>query len=45
VGVVANLKPRKLMGLESQGMVLMAEDPDGSLAPISADAVPGAVIR
>ncbi|UCH28781.1 MAG: methionine--tRNA ligase subunit beta, partial [Myxococcales bacterium] len=29
VVIVANLKPRKLMGLESQGMVLAASDDDG----------------
>ena len=29
VVIVANLKPRKLMGLESQGMVLAATDDDG----------------
>ena len=29
VVVVANLKPRKLMGLESQGMVIAASDADG----------------
>jgi methionyl-tRNA synthetase len=29
---LANLAPRKMMGLESQGMILMAEDRDGSLA-------------
>jgi methionyl-tRNA synthetase len=45
VAIVANLKPRKMMGLESQGMVLMAEDPDGNLAPISAEAMPGSIIR
>ena len=28
---VANLAPRKMMGMESQGMVLMAEDADGKL--------------
>lgn len=28
--VVANLKPAKLMGLESQGMILAADDADGS---------------
>ena len=31
VCVLINLKPRKMMGIESQGMVLMAEDRDGSL--------------
>lgn len=30
VVVVANLKPRKMMGLESQGMILAADDTDGS---------------
>lgn len=30
VVVVANLKPRKMMGMESQGMVLAADDADGS---------------
>ncbi|MCB9245539.1 MAG: methionine--tRNA ligase [Flavobacteriales bacterium] len=29
--VVANLAPRKLRGIESQGMILMAEDKDGRL--------------
>ncbi|MCH8977856.1 MAG: methionine--tRNA ligase [Armatimonadetes bacterium] len=29
VVVVANLKPRKMMGLESQGMILAADDADG----------------
>jgi methionyl-tRNA synthetase len=29
---LANLAPRKMMGLESHGMILMAEDKDGSLA-------------
>jgi methionyl-tRNA synthetase len=31
VTFIANLAPRKMMGLESNGMVLMAEDKDGSL--------------
>ena len=35
--VLANLKPRKMMGYESQGMVLMANNPDGSLAFIVPD--------
>ena len=29
---IANLEPRKLMGIESQGMILSAEDFDGSLS-------------
>ncbi len=31
VTVVANLAPRKMRGIESQGMILMAEDADGKL--------------
>ncbi len=31
VSVLVNLKPRKLRGIESQGMILMAEDKDGKL--------------
>ncbi len=31
VCMVVNLAPRKMMGIESQGMILMAEDKDGSL--------------
>ncbi len=30
--ILANLKPRKMMGYESQGMILMANDPSGKLA-------------
>ncbi len=45
VVVVANLKPRRMMGLESQGMVLMAEDREGQLAMIAADCEDGAVVR
>ncbi|RMG81875.1 MAG: methionine--tRNA ligase [Bacteroidetes bacterium] len=32
VSVLLNLKPRKLRGIESQGMILMAEDSNGNLA-------------
>jgi methionyl-tRNA synthetase len=32
VTFVANLAPRMMMGIESQGMILMAEDKDGSLS-------------
>jgi methionyl-tRNA synthetase len=35
VTVVVNLKPAKLMGLESQGMLLAANAPDGSLALVT----------
>jgi methionyl-tRNA synthetase len=37
VVVVANLKPAKLMGLESQGMILAAEDEKGGLKVLSFD--------
>ena len=32
VVVVANLAPRKMRGIESQGMILMTDTPDGKLA-------------
>lgn len=43
---IANLAPRKMMGIESQGMVLMAEDRDGKLRLIQPDAVvaPGSTV-
>ena len=31
VCILINLAPRKLKGIESQGMILMAENPDGTL--------------
>ncbi len=31
VSILVNLAPRQIMGIESQGMILMAEDKDGSL--------------
>ena len=31
VCVLANLAPRKIKGIESQGMILLSENPDGSL--------------
>jgi methionyl-tRNA synthetase len=45
VVVVANLAPRKMVGLESQGMLLMAEDREGNLRPLEADSEPGSTIR
>ncbi len=45
VVVVANLKPRKLRGLESKGMVLLAEDPDGALHFVAPEGIDGAVVR
>ena len=43
---IANLPPRKLKGIESQGMILSAEDFDGSLSVIttSADVKPGSQV-
>lgn len=37
VTVLANLKPRKLRGVESQGMILMAENPQGKHIFIKTD--------
>lgn len=44
VCVVANLAPKKLMGVESNGMILMAEETDGSLKFVETDAEPGSPI-
>ena len=47
VVVVSNLKPAKLMGLESQGMILAATTPDGApvlLRPL-ATVPPGAKVK
>ncbi|GAA5520759.1 methionine--tRNA ligase [Aliifodinibius salicampi] len=44
VCVVANLAPKKLMGVESNGMILMAEEADGSLKFVETDAKPGSPI-
>lgn len=42
VVVVANLAPRKMRGIESKGMILMAEDASGKLHFIQPDGEPGA---
>lgn len=44
VTILANLKPRKMMGINSEGMILMAETPDGELFFISSDADNGSHI-
>jgi methionyl-tRNA synthetase len=36
ISIVANLEPRKIKGIESQGMILMAEDKDGKLVMVTA---------
>ena len=43
---IANFPPRKLKGVESQGMILSAVNPDGSLTVVSPDAplTPGSKI-
>ena len=45
VVVVANLKPRRLRGFDSAGMLLMAEDRDGKLCLIESAGEDGAVVR
>ncbi len=35
VSVLVNLEPRKIRGVESQGMILMAEDEEGKLTFVS----------
>ena len=44
---IANLPPRKLKGITSQGMILSAENADGSLVVISpsAEVAPGAQVK
>ena len=37
VSVIANLAPRKMKGIESNGMILMAENEAGKLIFINAD--------
>lgn len=43
--VVANLKPRKIMGTESKGMVLMAHDSEKGLIFVESEAAPGSVVN
>ena len=45
VVVVANMAPKEMFGLQSEGMVLMAEEPDGTFAPVTTDAANGSVVR
>ena len=35
ISIVANLEPRKIKGIESKGMILMAEDTEGKLVLVS----------
>ncbi|MBI3442499.1 MAG: methionine--tRNA ligase subunit beta [Candidatus Sungbacteria bacterium] len=41
--IVANLEPRKLMGLESQGMLLAADSPAGPVLLVPGQEVPPGV--
>jgi methionyl-tRNA synthetase len=45
--VVANLAPRKMRGIESQGMILTAEQPNGTLILVTPEAavVNGSAVR
>jgi methionyl-tRNA synthetase len=47
VSILVNLEPKLLKGIESQGMILMAENADGSLAFVRPDkeVKPGSEIR
>ncbi|AWW31710.1 methionine--tRNA ligase [Echinicola strongylocentroti] len=47
VTMLINLAPRKMMGIDSEGMILMAEDKDGSLRLMmpSSPAAPGSPIN
>lgn len=45
VAVVANLKPRKIMGIESKGMILMAHDAADGLRFVETKAQPGSCIN
>ncbi len=46
VAFIANLAPRKMMGIESQGMILSAEDVDGKLRLLKPgeDVTPGSAV-
>ncbi|MCW9706347.1 methionine--tRNA ligase [Fodinibius salsisoli] len=44
VCVVVNLAPKALMGVESNGMILMSEEDDGSLKFVETDAEPGSMV-
>ncbi|KXX67908.1 methionine--tRNA ligase [Flammeovirga sp. SJP92] len=47
VSILVNLAPRKIRGIESQGMILMAEDKDGTLSFVSptSQIAEGGIIR
>jgi len=41
---VANLAPKKMMGIESNGMILMGEDTEGKLHFVETDSEPGSPV-
>ena len=43
--IVANLEPRSLMGLESQGMILAAGDGEFALLTTDSEVVPGSLVH
>ena len=48
VSILVNLAPRKIKGIESQGMILMAANADGELSfvsPTKSNIVNGAEVR
>jgi len=48
VTILVNLAPRKMMGIESNGMILMAENSEGKLcfvAPTEKDANNGSTVK
>jgi methionyl-tRNA synthetase len=47
VAILVNLEPRQIKGIESQGMILMAEDPDGKLVFVSPEtnSMNGSVVK
>lgn len=47
VSILVNLEPREIKGIQSQGMILMAEDADGRLDFVNPNSsiTPGSVIR
>ena len=44
VVVVSNLAPKKMMGIESNGMILMGEDTEGKLHFVETDSEPGSKV-
>ena len=44
VTVICNLAPRMIIGMESKGMILMAESPDGNLHFVTSEAAEGSLL-